>query len=48
MHGFSVEIVKKSDTNHPIDNFNLLKRISLAWKAIQEKTKDQNIKYILG
>ena len=47
-YGFNIKILQESDTNHPVDNFNLVKRISLYWKDIQYKTKDNRIQMILG
>ena len=44
----SVEIVKEMDVNHPVDMFNLLRRMSITWKLIQEKTSDKRVKKLLG
>ena len=44
----NIEIIQQTDPNHPVDIFNLLKRMSIVWKSIQQTTKDVNIKALLG
>ena len=44
----SVGIIKQTDINHPVDMFNLLKRMSITWRQIQQKTSDKRIKELLG
>ena len=44
----SVDIIKHIDINHPVDMFNLLKRMSSTWRQIQQKTSDNKIRKLLG
>ena len=47
-HGTNIEEVRESDTKHPIDIFNILKRTSKMWKIIQQEVKNDKISKILG
>ena len=47
-HGSNIEDVRESDTKHPVDIFNILKRTSVMWRSIQQNAKDTRISNILG
>ncbi len=44
----SIEIVFRTDPNHPVDNFNLLKRTSIGWVGIKDALEDTKAKEIIG
>ena len=48
IHEIELNTIKQSDMNHPVDIFNLYKRLSIFWKEAQQILKNENLRRLLG
>ena len=48
IHEIELNTIKQSDMNHPVDIFNLYKRLSILWKEAQQILKNEIVRRLLG
>ena len=48
IHEIELNTITQSDMNHPVDIFNLYKRLSIFWKEAQQILKNENLRRLLG
>ncbi len=47
-HKIELDTITQSDMSHPVDIFNLYKRLSIFWKEVHQKFKNDNTRKVLG
>ena len=47
-HKIELDTITQSDMSHSVDIFNLYKRLSIFWKEVHQKFKNDNTRKVLG
>ncbi len=47
-HKIELDTITQSDMSHSVDIFNLYKRLSIFWKEVQQKFKNDDTRKVLG